>query len=865
MMFSVLGGSDMALNVFLSLSYVDASFVRTVRERLPSGLARLYERSFERGADLIAAMETSLDASEVFVLFASKAALDSYAVKFEINEARVRFLFGNIKRVLVFPVEAGLRFGQLPAWLQRSWVPNAGESAADIARYITTTLLEPDRGLSIAAPKVVGRGSALDRAERLTANHLQKHRRSPSVYIFSGLTGVGRRTFAAYYLRRALSADANLPFGPVLPLSAQAELIDIYQALRIEIDPKIKPAILAEDQGLFVDLDQNGRIAEIVRAMGHFTRLGQAITIISAAGLFEDAGRPKDWVTPLIEALPDNQLLVLVTNLQFRAEYVDNLSVAVQMRIEELSDDDIRALMIFTAQALGVADFSISGELVVAIGGHADVANAAVKLALQKGTAILERDPSQLYNIQKAILGEALEKTNLTATERLVLDVLGWLPNLGADLLEKIIVTELKVSPEDYDSAIENLIIGCLIYANGYKYSIAPAVRQLYRRFNVADADTISAMAKVFSREWAHSKEGGFRDDLFAAFVFMQILERKSLPPELKKLLTPGRLHDAVRDAYARGKEADDPEAISQAIAWGKAAFEMNMSDGVREEILSTVARAQIWLTAFDDAAATIAMMRDRDYRSVTFLEGYSLRKQRKFEEAVPKLRFVVDHFRHNRAAVHELALCYRRLRRLRELEELLKAHGHTMSDSSMFLDFTIALSIARGDLASVPSAIARLRAMDDSPSRADLRHAQLLMKRGDNIGANRYLSQSLGSGGRGNSRLRTLRVITGAKIGDFETARDDLNLLRSLPNGAAQAANLETQILFAEGRLAEALELNQRAVPQEPGDWLVRASILEALAAAPEATIKSSASMRREAAEIRAMHAREPDYIFED
>ena len=86
---SVLGVVDMALNIFLSLSYVDAPFVRTVRERLPSGLARIYERSFERGADVIGAMETSLDASEVFVLFASRTALDSYAwsVRISVCEA----------------------------------------------------------------------------------------------------------------------------------------------------------------------------------------------------------------------------------------------------------------------------------------------------------------------------------------------------------------------------------------------------------------------------------------------------------------------------------------------------------------------------------------------------------------------------------------------------------------------------------------------------------------------------------------------------------------------------------------------------------------------------------------------------------
>ena len=114
-------------SIFLSLSFVDVKFVQAVHDRLPRGVARYFERSFERGEDLIEAMEKSLDASEVFVLFASRTALASYAVNFEIDEARHQKVFGKIKKVLIFPIEAGLTFGDLPHWMQRSWVPSAGE------------------------------------------------------------------------------------------------------------------------------------------------------------------------------------------------------------------------------------------------------------------------------------------------------------------------------------------------------------------------------------------------------------------------------------------------------------------------------------------------------------------------------------------------------------------------------------------------------------------------------------------------------------------------------------------------------------------------------------------------------------------
>lgn len=854
----------MALNIFLSLSFVDASVVRAVFSRLPKGVARFYERSFERGDDILEAMEKGLDASEVFVLFASKGSLASYAVNFEINEARYRAVEGKVKKVLVFPIEPDVTFGSLPGWLKRGWVPNVGETPADIARYLTTVLLEPDRGLSIAAPKVVGRGAMLDLAERAAASHLQRYKATPRTYIFSGLTGIGRRTFAAYYLRRALSSEANLPFGPAFNLSAQAELIDIYRALRTEIDPLITPDTLAEEQAAFTALHEDLQIKEIIRVSRHFAKLGQAITIASAAGFFEDAGHPKAWVKPLLRAFPDDQFVVIITNLQFTTEYIDSLGVAVQLRIKELEEEDVRALMIFTAELLGVKDFTVSDKLLAAIGGHADVANAAVKLALQKGGAILERDPSQLFNIQQAIIGDIVHSGKLTTAERAMLDVLGWLPGLGANLLEEIIVRELGISDDDFDQATESLILSCLIYVTKYQYSIAPSVRQYYRRFNVTDSKVLAAMANVLSRQWQAAQDEGFRDDLFAAFVFMQVMEGKSLPPELRRLLTPGNLHDAVRDAYARGKQAEDEGAIKQAISWGQIAIEMPMSHSVREEILSTVARAQIRIRDYAEAAKTIELMRRSGYRSVTFLEGHALRKQRKFEEAIPKLRFVVDNFRHNKAAVHELALCYRRLRKSRELEALLKEHGDAVRDSPIFLDFMIGLNISRGELSSVPLAIERLRVMDESPDRANLRYAQYLMRRGNNKGAAEYLSHILETDGRGGRRLRALRSIATARAGNYKIARADLEMLRALPGYEAQAASIETQILFAEGKLREALDLSFRNPPEEPGDWLVRASILEALANSSDASLPDGNLMRNEAAEIRAEYASDVEF-FED
>jgi hypothetical protein len=81
----------------------------------------------------------------LFVLFASKPAAQSPWVQFEIERARVESIQKLKHRVLIFPTSHDVTNTDLPEWLRGFWVPRAGWTAADIARHITTVILEPDR------------------------------------------------------------------------------------------------------------------------------------------------------------------------------------------------------------------------------------------------------------------------------------------------------------------------------------------------------------------------------------------------------------------------------------------------------------------------------------------------------------------------------------------------------------------------------------------------------------------------------------------------------------------------------------------------------------------------------------------------
>lgn len=851
------------VSIFLSLSFADRDFVNSVYKRLPHGVARYYEKSFDRGEDLISAMEKSIDSSDIFVLFASRASLSSYAVHFEIEEAKRKIIFNKLKRIYVFPLESDLDFRELPEWMHNYWIPNSGDTASDIARYLTTVLLESNFDDDIAASEVIGRGSLMDNVKRTSIEHLAIHKEMPRVYIFPGITGVGRRTFSNYYQKNSLSSLANLRFGPVITLSAQSELIDLYRSLRVEVDPSIKPSDMLKDQEVFLMLSDEEKINEIIRAVKHFTKLSQSITIISAAGFFDDHAVPKLWVKPLLQKIPDKQLIFIVCNIQFKNEFIDEVGVAIQYRVNELADDDIRTLMILAANRLGVIDFSISDDFIKAIGGHPDVAIAAVRLAKQKGIAILEKDPRQLFNIQRLIISESIHSESLGSQEKIILDVLSWLPNLSADLLEEIIVNELNHSIDSFHESIENLILGCLIYASGWKYSIASSVRHLYRRHNITEKETLVAMENVFSRAWEDSQENGFRDDLFSAFVYMQILEGKTLPDELRRLMTASNIYEMVKNTYTQGKLTENENIIEQAIKWGVLAFTMPMEERLNEEILSIVARAQIRLEKYPDAFKTISYMQEKGYRQYSFLEGHYYRKRREYPKAISILTFYLQYNSKSRSAVHELAMCYRRERKMKELQALLNKYGYLVSESAELLDFNITMNISSGKLDNVLNLIEQLKGLDVNHNRADLRYAQYLSKTEDNGSALDYLSQVLEK--RDSIRLRSARAVYAARNGNSKLARKDLSMLKSIRNNELKNDSIECEIFLSENKPIDAYRIHNKHSLKDAGDWELRVRILDAIIDDTDVGLHEINKYREERREIKAKYSSDNDGLLFD
>lgn len=222
--------------VFLSLSGKDDAFVEAVWRRLPIGLAMFYRKAFHSGEYLLTEMEKCVGNSSIFVFFASHDSLRSRWVQFEIEQARLEKIQRPDLRLLVFPLTADISSGMLPPWMQRYWSPRAGYNPKDIARYITQLLKTPPFAPPALAVRPIGRGQLLDTATQPFQEVVARTNFAPNILIFTGLNGIGRKTFARYFVEQGLASRSTLQFGPELALPLYADLADFYRDLRQNIE-----------------------------------------------------------------------------------------------------------------------------------------------------------------------------------------------------------------------------------------------------------------------------------------------------------------------------------------------------------------------------------------------------------------------------------------------------------------------------------------------------------------------------------------------------------------------------------------------------------------------------------------------------
>jgi tetratricopeptide (TPR) repeat protein len=846
--------SDSSVNVFLSLSGTDDAFAERVWKRLPVGLAFFYRRSFVNGEELLSEMERGIQQASIFVFLASQASIKSCWVGFELDQARLQRIQHRHFKVLVFPIESGVSPTMLPQWMRQYWVSSAGLSPKDIARFVRVTLVALPAVRAHLSRSVIGRGSLLDSVQQLHLSAVVETGAAPNVFVFAGFRGIGRRTFARYFIEQALTSTPNLKFGPEFVLPQFSEFVDFYRVLHEEIAAEYSLSEAISDAATFGAMSVADQAEEVISSIAYFGDRDQAVFIVAGNGLVEDRGDPKAWLSPLFVQMKSNpqSKLCLISNRQLPSDFIRKHPNVLQVVVPPLKDADVRALMTATAVGYGVPPVAVSDGIVRSIGGHPDVARAAVRLVVQTGPHTLERNPNELFGIQDEILSENLSLAQLSVFQRDILCVLSWVPQLSGRMLESALGGEAVAV--EFAREIRNLILGCLVVVVGSSFAISSAIRSMFRRLHGHGSDhLLERFSGELSREWnASVARNEFHAELFDAFTFMHALEGKTLPPEFRNLLLPSKLQEVVRETYSRGRE--DAPALERVIEWGSAARQMRMDESTREEILLTVGKAYIRLKRYAEAENVIQFFEESGYRSASFLRGYSLRRQERYSEALPFLEQARQSKKMDRSALQETATCYQRLGKWRELRELIDHNKNLVNDSVSMLDFYIGVLISYKRFQEAESAIRRLRAFPDEDGRSTIREARLMMQRDRKFAQAKELLSSLVAKGVGNlSEVRRWRAMAAAYSGDFVLSRQDIEFLRSRQGRERTAQLLDVHLALASKDHELAQQLFDKIQMKFTQDEHLRMRILDVRASDPRINLAERNRLKAEIGSLRA------------
>ena len=842
---------------FLSLSGHDDVFVSRVAANLPDALAHFYPRTFSNGESLLEAMEERVGQSSVFALFASKKSLESVWVRFEIDRARIEKIKNRNLRILVFTIDPAVTFSDFPEWMKEYWIPGAGHTARDVARYIRNVLIDLAVSSSaLGAP--VGRGGFVDGAVGQLRNRYLTTKSMPNVFVFSGHNGIGRKTVQRKFVAEGFPAKRDLSYGPEIQLPQFADSADLYRGLRQEIEPQFSLSGFQESMAVFQALEPDAQADELAASLSYFGQLGQAVTISTGNGIYEDRGILKPWVSRLFTALArraDTTLFIVATRLIHVNELEPHPNV-LQFSVPALTEEHIKTLIIATAEALAIAPVLPNDDVIRAIGGHAGVAKTATHLIAQSGVQAVNDNMQDLFRIQDQVLKESLSFEKLDEVEKDILSVLSWVPMINGVLLRDIILDVHDIGAEKFAEIVGSLALSCLLTVSGANYTISSPIRSMFRRLHGYGSTTLQkSTTKALQTEWQRRTAADeFPTELFDAFVYMISLEGGSLPPEMRSLLLASTLQEVVKDSYDNGHE--DDAIMRRVVTWGFPAKSMKMDETVREEILSYVVRAQTRLQDHAGANELLDFFDSKGYRSAYYLRAFYIRHTGgDLKTAIGLLQKARGIRKYQRRVINDLALCYQKLGWWKELEQLMSEEDNIDANQEI-LDIKVALLLSRNRYPEAEDAIRKLRGLPREGGRADSRYAMLIMKRDNNFSeAKRLLTEALHKSSGGKLAIRRLRAIAAVGDGDFGLAKQDIEFLRPRAAGEDTALRIEARIADAKHLYADAEALLDRVKSVTGQDHLLRARILDHRAHDTREGLAERAAYAKRAEALRVAH----------
>ncbi|SEM05948.1 Tetratricopeptide (TPR) repeat [Bosea lupini] len=697
---------------FLSHSSTDKGIVGEVAKILGRAAVIYDAFEFDVGDEFRDAILSGLANSDLFVLFASRHALQRDWVKFEIAAAQEAVTRQALSRVVTFIIDPDLDLKDIPEWMRSTLIvrqSHAGLIALDIRRLISQRLKER------LPSYFVGRRAEMDQALDLISSFTDPSHRPP--LLIYGLKGIGRRSLVQAIARDNLSYATTIP----LPLKAGDLLPETYVRLSAAMSPGGTPdyAELLAKQEAKAPADL---LLDVIQLMKIACTAGTLPVIIDDGALAQQNGILRPEFETFYHAMasePEVDAMIVAG----RRIYGSGGANLPSLRVPELDQSSTQNLLRVAGRDLGLV---FNRPDLAALATYSRGYPPAVQFALDEARI---RGVSQVVSNQRALVNFSAELflRQLRETKSIdsIMETILSLLSAFSPLPLSVITEYCKITKEEANESIDHLLDLAFVIPDGLHFRISEPLRDAaYRAFDGL---------KIDSRRVADSLDAYLRDepDDDARLNLGQTIFRASLLSGTgsSSRFAVGFAADLIQVATQSYHDQD----YDLAIQYGASALAAR-PDNV--DVRRYVAQALIRRERYPEADEHIdALVASGQLKEAFYIRGFAARRRRNYPEAIEAYEKSLAFGRGGVAIHRELASSYFELGNLPKAEHHIQQAEERSPHNRYVVDLRCTIALRLGDLETAERALDVLERVDPSGF-ADHRRSTYEQARGNSSDA---------------------------------------------------------------------------------------------------------------------------------
>ncbi len=629
---------------FLSHNSFDKDFVGCVFDELGT-LYSIYDKeTFKKNCDLSEQIRNGLSDCQVYVLFLSKAALESGWVCNEIdiaNELKTRW---EIKSFLIFQLD-DTNWSSLPSWASR-YVTSCPPSPKQVALRIKDEI----RKSQPLSQEPYGRDSEI----RALNEEILERERNPNFIFLSGPEGIGRRTVASTLYKTFYKETAE--YKIYIEFGENDDIFTLHRRL-LGFSANWKARELHEQTELFSKLHSHQQIRKLAELI-YSTSVGfQQVVILNIGGFgFDTDQKPLGWLMSLLEILDDSHYpYLIILSSRYIHERIDS---GIYYHLGPLDESNSRYLfkMMLQQHQISFPDKREKENVENSVIGHPGLISTVVNYLRYNP----HYRPTKTHNSIIQIIK--------TQVEKILLDFLQSRPSLEKAIAlfgEAFVMSYADISAitkcwPNFDDDVSSLLDAGFLVQHNENYQLASYViryaQNLSRKY---ETDLTQARTILFNSMDMIDENSFVATHLLDARIVEHFITGSQVPGYMQYLVMPSQQLKAAKREYDSGRHKRSLALSKEAYSQRSKLSEAGLVEAWRLIGLSAIrVPSKDDFSMFLDEYGQIPTSQRRD-SSFLFVQGLNDRVNGNLRGAINKFEEIINKHDPDSHCLREAAYIY--------------------------------------------------------------------------------------------------------------------------------------------------------------------------------------------------------------